>query len=393
MIKFVTGFAGSGKSTELSKRYTNRTLVLTPTHKACEVLTKKGLQATTIHSVLKLVPTINENFKKGNRIQVLKQMGDVELDHITDIFIDEFSMINKGVLQILLDLIPEHCDVTIFGDPYQLPPVDGKPIKPAKFSSDIHELTTQHRSENPFLTDTFMKFVNKIKTGKGKTPVNFMKADLSRFNPETDIAIAYTNKRVGEINKELSKYNETKFYTINGVKITRGGKGKYLIYPKTMNKGKLNKDEISNKKITDDIERWNTDLSDYKIIAIGDVACHIDPDHYNNSRAYVKTVEKYQDLVRKANNLPDDQDLVDFCRNNRNAKYVKERGQAWQNYFKHKDLVFDIRLPWCTTVHKSQGQEFDNVYIDFEDLKKSDEYDRMAYVSISRAKKECYAIR
>ena len=62
--QFITGFAGAGKSTEIVKIATATTLVLVPTHKAAEVLIGKGLQNVyTIHSVLKLVPSINENFK------------------------------------------------------------------------------------------------------------------------------------------------------------------------------------------------------------------------------------------------------------------------------------------------------------------------------------------
>ena len=80
-ISFITGFAGSGKSTEIAKRATPTTLILTPTHKAAEVLMAKGLENVyTIHSTLKLVPTLNQSFRKGQKLQ---KLTPVSYTHLT----------------------------------------------------------------------------------------------------------------------------------------------------------------------------------------------------------------------------------------------------------------------------------------------------------------------
>mgnify|MGYP002632048990 CR=1 FL=1 len=402
-IKFVTGFAGSGKSTELAARATSTTLVMTPTHKAAEVLMKKGIIAYTIHSILKLVPTINQNFRKGQKIQSLKMVGDTDLEFITDIFIDEFSMINKEILDLLLEVIPESCEVTIFGDPYQLPPVSGKRIKPKKYSSDIHELTTQHRSEAPEVVDCFMSFVTYLKGGcKGKVPkINLPKGNLLNFDPLTERALAYTNDRVSTINHEIFK--QGKFagdIIINNLdcKLEEVNDGP-VIFPKMLSKGRLIYDKDIADGIIESIEKFNTDLSNYKIITVkinnDYYGIYSDKNHYENSKIFRKNVEKFQHLVVTENNLDRDVDLTKWCRANRNAKYVRERGQAWSKYMAHKDLVFDVRFSFTTTVHKSQGQEFKKVYVDVKDISKCQDkemYARLCYVGLSRAIKEAVVI-
>ena len=120
-IFLVTGPTGSGKSTKLAEEAKKQaSLVLTPTHKARNVLEAKGVENVfTIHAVLKLVPTLNTNFRKGQKLKALKRVGSVELDDIEVVIIDEFSMISTHILDLLLELLPDTCEVHIFGDPYR----------------------------------------------------------------------------------------------------------------------------------------------------------------------------------------------------------------------------------------------------------------------------------
>ena len=54
---------------------------------------------------------------------------------------------------------------------------------------------------------------------------------------------------------------------------------------------------------------------------------------------------------------------------------------------------------FASTVHKAQGSEFDAVFVDVNDIKKSilpnyyDTYARLMYVALSRAKKSVYIIQ
>ena len=243
--EFVLGFAGSGKSTELVKRATKKTLVMVPTHKAAKVLKDTGLENVyTIHSVLKLVPTINDNFRKKLKTK-LKKVGPTDLDDMTDIFIDEFSMISEEILNILMGALPDKCKVTMFGDPYQLPPVTGEAINPWE---PITELTTQYRSKNKVGTDLFMMFMNAIKNFRESPQYKFTRTEnwQELFNPDTDRILAFTNKRVIELNNMVAgdkplTYNEP--LLMNGIPVEMVVEDyRPRIYPTCISKGVLMKE-------------------------------------------------------------------------------------------------------------------------------------------------------
>jgi hypothetical protein len=416
-IKFVVGFAGSGKSTDLARRANPSTLVLTPTHKAAGVLHSKQIQAFTIHSVLKLVPTLNENFRKGQRMQVLKQIGGVKLDQIKDVFIDEFSMINVSILDLLLSVLPPHCKVTVFGDPYQLPPVDGESIDPLMYTEDITELTKQHRAEAPEVVETFMRFMNYIRDG-GEMNLTLNPAikhgDLKGFNPATDRILAYTNAKVIELNNVVAKNRELPEYIcvledclVNdmlGVK-RQLEFASQSIYPSCMSKGKLMEEgklEEAAFKAERDIEKYRVDLSSYERVCVEidgiSYLIYSDTDHYANSKAMKQKVELFQHKVVQENNVPKDIKLADWCRQNPNGKYVRDRAKSWSTYLSHQNYVFNLRRPFATTIHKAQGSEFETVYIAQADIKRSikkgyyDTYARLMYVALSRAIKKVVVV-
>lgn len=421
-IKFITGFAGAGKSTKLASLATDKTLILTPTHKAAGVLMSKGLKNVyTIHSTLKLVPTLNQNFRKGQRMQKLSQIGKTDLNTITDVFIDEFSMINQSILDLLLEVLPASAKVTIFGDPYQLPPVDGEAIDPLIYTDDIEELTIQYRADNPHIVETFMRFMEYIKTGNNsislKLNPKIKEGTISSFNPETDRALAFTNAKVLEINNQIAdklglsqEFAPDDEVSLNGINCIFESDefADTVIYPSCISKGKLMEGDklyLTAQKTSNDIEKYGTSyiIQQYDVgtIQIDGVSFSIyyDKDHYHTSKRLKGEVESAQYFVINKHNLDKDVNLTQWCKENRNAEGVKERGRAWQEYIAHSNLVFSLQRPYATTVHKSQGSEFDKVFIAQSDIKKSikkgyyEQYARLMYVALSRAIKEVIIIK
>jgi len=398
--QFVLGFAGSGKSTELANQANPKTLVLVPTHKAADVLKAKGIENVyTIHSVLKLVPTINENFKKKLNTK-LKKVGETDLSEITDVFIDEFSMISQEILDILFDVLPDHAKVTIFGDPYQLPPVTGEAIQPWE---PLQELTTQHRSKNPEGTELFMKFMRSIRDFTDYKMIDVVKDKdwVKKFNPDTDRVLCFTNKRMVYLNTLIGGDNP--FYyndelVMNGLPVTMVvADFKPRIYPACVEKGKLMSGTKLIKKadtVNRDLDKYNTNLGMYKQMVIehndDQYLIYYDPNHYATEQRLKTDVEIWQRNVIKENNLKQDDNIPAFCRANRNKPGVYERGKAWSKYLAHKNYVFNITRPYCTTVHKAQGSEFSTVFIDYDDLLicrniNPEQYKRLMYVALSRA--------
>ncbi len=421
-IEFVVGFAGSGKSTTLADRFKESdTMVLTPTHKAKEVLLAKGVKNVgTIHALLKLVPTLNQNMRRGQRMQKLKRIGDIDLSDITTIGVDEFSLINVEIMNTLLEMLPIHCKVLVFGDPYQLEPVDGESIDPSMFTDNITELTTQYRAEAPEVVETFMRFMEFIKSGGDhridlRLNPKIEKGTVKGFNPLTDRALAYTNQAVSDINDDIAKalnlpeeisLGESVFInSLSGTLVSRPKEDVLTIYPKCVSKGKLMRGE----KLIDtidsveyDIETFNTDLSDYEFAYIkieGSVyKFHKNLHHYADSKELKSLVETVQFALIDEHSLADNVDLKKWCADNRGKRFVKSRGKAWSKYLAHSGLVWDLRRPFASTIHKSQGMEFNTVYIAQDDIKKVIrgkyymKYSRLMYVALSRAIKKVVVI-
>ena len=418
-IRFITGFAGSGKSTRLVEECDKHTLVLTPTHKAAGVLIKKGLHNVfTIHSVLKLVPTIDENFRGGAPIQKLKQVGKVNLSTITRIAIDEFSMIPTFIFEILTAVLPDDTEIVVFGDPYQLKPINGEPIDPYFCTDEVEELTTQHRANAPAVVDTFMRFMQYIKNGaRGKADLTMHK-DIPRFdspidafkannyNPATDTIVAYTNNQVINLNNMAAHYlgvnpafTEGDALIANGLScIFAGDVVGQKLFPNCVSKGALLGEEARHEKVVKtlmDMEKYGTNIDQYRKATITideeDFEISYDEKHYATSKRLKAEVVRLQNLVIETHGLSKDIQLPRWCSENRDAQYVKERGRAWSDYLAHQNLVFDLRRPYATTVHKAQGQEFDTVYISLQDMQLSikdnyyETYSRLMYVSLSRA--------
>jgi len=406
-IEFIMGFAGSGKSTHLANKADKSSLVLTPTHKAKNVLEAKGVENVfTIHSVLKLVPTLNQDFKKGQKLKSLKRVGSVELDEIDTVIIDEFSMINTMILDLLLELLPDECNVIIYGDPYQLRPVDGDAVDYRDYADSFKHLTTQHRANNLNVVNSFMRFMTWLKDGSEKnlTLDNLPTIDeetlAEAFNPVNERIIAYTNARVIELNSLIDQPNLEKGdkILINGLEATVYAKGADIrfdaIYPAMISKGILNLDK--RQEIEANLTKyygWGLLQSyDELIVAVdgGFYSLKYDLEHYYNNKSFENEVREIQDLVREKNNLNDNINLPKWCRANQSGVGVKRRGQAFQEYISHTNNIFDLRYPFATTVHKAQGQEFDTVYIDQKNMKRAvrnghiEDYVRLMYVALSR---------
>lgn len=414
-IKFITGFAGSGKSTKLAELATKDTLVLTPTHKAARVLNAKGLDHVyTIHSVLKLVPTINKDYDptKKQRMQKLTQIGTTDLSDIDTIFIDEFSMLSMDILDLLLNLLPDYAKVIVFGDPYQLSPVSGEPIDPLFYTEDIEELTIQHRAEAPEVVETFMRFMTYIKTQDNSMSLKLNPAikqgTIRTFNPDTDRILAFTNNKVSQLNYQVAEhlglpeeYSVGEKLTANQMDCVMSSElSSQTIYPGCMSKGRLMPPgdlNIARAKIESDMAKYRSDkyVSKYPTCSIeleGSIYnVRYDTHHYQTQQALKNKVDIAQRVIYSTHNIPEDMRLSQWCKENRDLECVKARGTAWAEYLAHSSLVFALQRPFATTVHKSQGSEFSTVYIAQSDIKKSIQrgyymnYARLMYVALSRA--------
>lgn len=121
----IDGYAGSGKTSCLAhiinavedEHGSHNVAVVAFTNVAARVLRSKGIpQATTIH---KLIKSYIGDDDDGNPLFADKASGRVPVSHV---IVDEHSMLG---LDLGTDLLAYRRPVVAFGDPMQLPPIDG----------------------------------------------------------------------------------------------------------------------------------------------------------------------------------------------------------------------------------------------------------------------------
>ena len=103
-------------------------------------------------------------------------------------------------------------------------------------------------------------------------------------------------------------------------------------------------------------------------------------------------------LVRRSN-TPDSVEiftpnsLSTFNKVLKDLKATAIKNQSWVTYYRVKNYVADIRLPFAGTIHKAQGATFDEVFIDYPNILKCKQVtirNRLMYVALTRAKSNVY---
>lgn len=132
---YLAGFAGTGKSTLAAmflEDFALHAVTATYTGKAAHVLRRKGVNASTIHSLI--YEPIPGSRPVEFRLAMESPLSDADL-----LVLDECSMISGD---IAADLLSFGKKILVLGDPGQLPPVRGQGAftnrKPDVFLSEIH---------------------------------------------------------------------------------------------------------------------------------------------------------------------------------------------------------------------------------------------------------------
>lgn len=400
---FIIGAAGTGKTTklkEICETLLNTNInfqVVAYTHKAKQVLQSKlpvDTPISTLHSFLKKRPGINENATHIKAIMTSNQFGDPRpLDLL---IIDEYSFVGEKD-DISLCALQDPMNVTnplhilYVGDSNQLPPI-GTPSNLIPKKPYLLKLTKVHRTDNDLL-NTLGKLVSYIEE---EEPIKYLQ-ETENFKRKQDIKslyindtnknkilLAFTNKKVQELNFDIQgsttpSIDDTIF--ISSLRATarfvsKIAKPNAIYTPcgfidmssKYNPLGfliSLNYVEFFDIEIT---STFNEELFIGQRLTIATIF-----GTYNN--------KVIRDKLGKA--------LVEANKSNLVKPGSVDSKKIYREYKTVNDYVCISDFNHCMTIHKSQGSEYDNVYLDAQDLTSCIDIQtrlKLLYVGISRAK-------
>lgn len=387
-INYTTGYAGTGKSHTLIELVgtlpIDTTIVIAPTHKALARLRAHlpdgdDLEVKTIHALLGWIPTINENAKRVEHIDSTHKL-DKELGEYSHIVIDEAGMMSEEMFFEIIsklegtmedDNIKIHC----FLDPYQLLPVKGHQIMTDPETTT--NLTTQYRSESPDVVELYTKFVHYLEGINSKDLTipyseNVRPLDINRFK-RGDRMLAYTNKAVGEWNKQIAKKLKINSYIGQEVQL-----GSMLDTKIVLEFIQPTLSDLLSGFENGSLKLQNTQIA--KQFLEPSLNALIKNNH-------IKFIKAMDDKVYPV--------IVGIGEASKILRAAKQKAVQDRKYFKDVYALgraYIMDYSFASTVHKSQGSEFSSVFIDKADIQKSiknnyyETYARLMYVAISRAK-------
>lgn len=395
MFMYITGAAGTGKSTSL-KKLVNYCLknsinyrVCAFTHKACEVLEDKiqvnNDKIVTLHSLLGKIPGINKEAKNINNADTTFKMNKrYDFDVV---FIDEYSMIGeKDYVDIVAISEDYNIKVVWIGDPNQLPPV--KDIQSVIPSGPYqYVLTKVYRNDNP-LQQPLQALISYI-NGKRPEPLKAIAGYFERgknlveeYKPN-DILLCFTNKAVQHYNKQINeKYPSNLVYSaLTKKEYILDNNAKFIQYC-SHNDTPIHNDKYNT--LDKLLDKYDT------ILTKGGIKYFI----VFGTNNFLETKKLLKQNAVKTNLAISDKYKIDnvheYCIANKSDKLVKQRNAAWSEYLNFEQHVLQIDYNHAMTVHKSQGSTYDRVLVDMKDIAKCSSLQlqlQLTYVAISRAKK------
>ena len=416
----IAGAAGVGKSwltSMLVKKAIDlkvRCFLSTPTHKAVGVLREMlvdlklednpKVNTGTIHNFLNL--KLEHDFEDETNLnpttpKLIKNIHNQCLITCDVLFVDEASMIDQNIYQIIREELGDRFKIVIFiGDYYQLPPVGSSisPIFTEHGDNKVMFLTETVRQKAgsyiinrtlwlkyyidtqifpPNILDLFETF-GEVEVFDSRDPVRHNEFVSLYFSDKenTKVVGTYTNDLVDMYNKYI-RDTELNFPTDLVVE------GERLIVQSPYENSNGDIVFTSNQEIeVDSIRIIDNTTSKYKLYRItttdGENASIL---HEDSFEAYSAEVES---LLQTAKAI--------------NTADKKNRGRAWSKYFDLMTRFLKVKSAYSSTIHKLQGSTYDNTYLDLRTIPKfygrnPDLMCRLLYVGITRPRKNLYILK
>ncbi|EQA7786838.1 ATP-dependent DNA helicase [Acinetobacter baumannii] len=409
----INGPAGTGKTTltkflinHLIKSGINGVMLAAPTHQAKKVLSKlSGMEASTIHSLLKINPTTYED------ATVFQQSDAPDLSDCQVLICDEVSMYDRELFRILMASVPQWCTIIGLGDIAQIRPVAPNSNKPELSAFFFNEkfkqvsLTEVMRSNAPIIeVATEIRqggwIRENIKDGMGvhsmvKPEGGSVAAFLMKYFDIVKDAddlfdnrmLAYTNKSVNDLNGIIRKrlYQTTIPYIKDEVLVMQEPLIRsHSFEGKTFSEVVFNNGELV--RIINCRER-NFDLkikgfNGLDTIKVWEIEIRgVDSDAVDLIRVIHEEQEmnKFQFFMSKS--------AGEF-------KNMRDKRPNWKGWWELRGQFHKVKPLPCGTIHKSQGSTLDNVFLYTPCIHRADAElaQQLLYVGSTRAKHNVYFV-
>lgn len=350
------------------------------TNKAADVLEQSlGAPVQTIHSYLSL--KVTENYKTGKTTLMKTTAWKVRRKMI--VFIDEYSMIDSALLEIIKESF-EDSKLVFIGDHSQMAPVNEKTspvfdqIEPENF---VFLQQPVRNANSPALINLCKQLRETVETGVFQPMLDapgsiehlgndamMQKLDEHFVQNSGDDAriLCYTNSRVEHFNSYIREIRNLPEHMIVGDK---------MVTANTYTRGS----STLNVEREVEIQKIDNELHD---VGYGELFQDQEPIRYRT--AWLKM--QYGGNPFSVN-VPENKE--------RWLLGIKEmsRRKNWSDYFELKNLCCDLRFKTACTVYKSQGSTYDTVFMDIGNIGTSydaEQVARMLFVGASRAKNKVY---
>lgn len=414
---FVTGRAGTGKTTGLAKSVEYcidqeiSYIVCAFTHKACDILRTalpQNAKVSTLHSWLKKRPTINQRATNVQHIQNNLKQG--ESDRVKVVFIDEYSMVGEQDLMDIramqdadYDAMPE-VKVVWLGDPNQLPPVgDFQSVKP--YGNYAVTLTKVHRQAagNPLLgtLDVLVNYIEGTAEPAALVPNGAFIRDqdivsLYQASEADKVMLAYTNRRVEELNALVQGYTSPETQDVLFSPTTKGRYSfEHWIDPREVShidrafgdklgmntkfktlEHLLTMEHISYARLLNEDEEYEQFAVVFGHYEYKKISDSLKAEAVASNRAIEEAHRGFK--------------AAGWAKANPRTALARRRAKAWRDFLTFNDCVICLDFAHAMTVHKSQGSTYEEVYLDIQDLGVAANIDfqvylKLMYVAISRA--------
>lgn len=349
---FVTGKAGTGKSTLLKyfkENTAKNVVVLAPTGVAAI-----NVGGQTIHSFLKFPPRLiqKDNIRRRRNSEIIQKLDTVIIDEVSMVRVDlmdgiDYALrINRDEMELPFGGV----QMIFFGDLFQLPPVVEKEARdildqlygsPYFFKAKVFnklklqyvELNKNYRQSDTQFIDLLNKIRNKTQVDDDLDLLNKRVSKISTGDFNHCVILTTTNNRANAINEEKLAGLPDKEYKYQA---SVSGNFEESAYPTEyclrLKKGAqiiLIKNDLN--------KRWVNGT-------IAEIAA-LSPDTIKVS------INGSIHKVPKSN-----WEKIEYEYNRAEEKIEEKIIGTFEQY--------PIKLAWAITIHKSQGQTFDNIVID-----------------------------